>query len=742
MTNTPSNLAHRLCVRPERTLLFTALIGATAAAGFLGCGPPPDSPGRANTSALSSPVGAPPFRDGIYVPINDLLIDSTDGAEVRANGNAALSSVGTAFHDAAVDGNGKLTTFSADIQLHSALTLDVGVSVKGTFASTIDLPPVPLPPFQVGPNVLVTPTAFLTFVIQGSAEGVAHASLVAPFDTGVTFTWQDGKPVIQLDDTPKFKPLAGGPDAASAVNLQVQASVLVGVAFLTNVDGFEIGGPSLQANLGVELDVSPAAAKWWQAYALASLQGGWSFDGTGSATHVVNLAGPSRRLIGAASGKAPAVLPSTRWSRTYPVSDNTSAVAVVPRGNFFTMASAGFASPYLEVLDGQGVPTSEMSIDALRDGTDQPTGMVRAPNGDLTVAATVAGAAMRLDRYDSAGKPLWARFMNRPSGDFLVGGWNAITGTDDGGVVVGGSITTIATRKTDLVLAQIDSAGNTVWLTEVDLGAGTSSPGITAISREASGNILVVGSVVYGDKPGDPTATIDRGNALILRIDPQGNVLGAHAVGGVGGEAAYTVATTPDGRYAIGGEVPTQGLGRQSHGAWLAMFGADDTLTASMTYAGENQDLGQGDIQGIAVAPGGGLLVAGNVGYNHNAWIMRVGDTGMPEWFKSLRGVGSDVLQGIVPLADGLVAFGSTSSLRSATQPGTDTWLARTNVDGMLDFTGTGGFDAVNDVVGWESTIGFVSVPLAPIATIPALSSSAALFDQVTVTPTTQLLTQ
>jgi hypothetical protein len=114
----------------------------------------------------------------------------------------------------------------------------------------------------------------------------------------------------------------------------------------------------------------------------------------------------------------------------------------------------------------------------------------------------------------------------------------------------------------------------------------------------------------------------------------------------------------------------------------------------------------------------------------------------MPQWFKSLRGVGFDVLQGIVPLADGLVAFGSTSSLRTATQPGTDTWLARTNVDGMLDFTGTGGFDAVNDVVGWESTIGIVSVPLAPIATTPALPSSAALFDQVTVSATTQLLTQ
>ena len=728
-------------VRRARTILFTAMVGA-AASGVPGCGTPPDSPARANTSALSAPIGAPPFRDGVYVPIDDLLIDSTDGAEVRANGNAALSSVGTSFHDAAVDGNGKLTTFSADIRLHSALTLDVGVSVKGTFASTIDLPPVPLPPFQVGPNVLVTPTAFLTFVIKGSAEGVAHASVVAPFETGVTFTLQDGKPVVQLDDTPKFKPLAGGPDPATAVNLDLQASVLVGVAFLTNVDGFEIGGPSLQANLGVEVAVSPAAAQWWQAYALASLQGGWSFDGTGSATQVVNLAGPSRRLIGAAPGPLPSVLASTRWSRVYSVGENASAVAVVPHGNFFTVASAGFAGPHLSVLDGQGLSKSEMGIDVLSDGADRPTGMVRAPNGDLTVAATVSGAAMRLDRYDASGKPRWSRYMSRPSGDFLVGGWNAIAGTDDGGVVVSGSITTVATGKADLLLAQIDSAGNTVWLTEVDPGPGTSNPGITAIAREASGNILAVGGVAYGDKPGDITATIDRGNALILRLDPNGNVLGARAVGGIGGEAAYSVVTMPDGRYAIGGEMPTLGLGSQSHGAWLAMFGADDSLTASMTYAGENEDFGQGDIRGVALAPGGGLLLAGNLEYSSNPWIMRVDDAGMPEWFKSLRGGRFDFLNGIVPLADGLLAFGTTSSVSTATIPGNDVWLARANVDGMLDFDGTGGFDAVNDVVGWESTIGVVSVPLAPTGTTPALASTAAPFDPVAQSSTNQLLTR
>lgn len=414
----------------------------------------------------------------------------------------------------------------------------------------------------------------------------------------------------------------------------------------------------------------------------------------------------------------------------------------MPRGNALTVEAARFASPYTAVLDGQGIPVSEMAADAIVDGSDTPTGMVRAPSGDLTVAATVSGAAMRLDRYSASGTPLWARTMNRSSSDTLVGGWNALTGTADGGVIVGGSITSVATGKRDLLLAQVDSAGNTVWITEVDLGAGATSPAIAAIAREASGNILVVGSVVYGDKPNDPTATIDRQNALVLRLDPRGSLLGARAVGGIGGEHANRVVTSADGSYVIGGEVATLGLGAQSHGAWLAMFAADDSLISSMTYAGENEDLGQGDITGIAPAPGGGLLVSGNLGFQHNAWIMRVDAVGMPVWFKSLRGSATDVLNGIVPLDDGLVAFGSTSSVSSTIPPGTDPWLLRTNVDGMVDFNGTGGFDAVNDVVGWESTAGFVSVPLAPTATTPTLSSTAAVLAPTAVTSTVQLLTR
>src|SRR4051812_24003133 len=106
MSHPRSKLAPRFRVRPARPLLLTALalVGAAPVAVVPGCGAPPDPSHAAISRALSAPLGAPPFLDGIYVPINDMPIDSVDGAVVLANGNAALSSFGTAFHDAAVDG--------------------------------------------------------------------------------------------------------------------------------------------------------------------------------------------------------------------------------------------------------------------------------------------------------------------------------------------------------------------------------------------------------------------------------------------------------------------------------------------------------------------------------------------------------------------------------------------------------------------------------------------------------------
>ena len=60
----------------------------------------------------------------------------------------------------------------------------------------------------------------------------------------------------------------------------------------------------------------------------------------------------------------------------------------------------------------------------------------------------------------------------------------------------------------------------------------------------------------------------------------------------------------------------------------------------------------------------------------------------------------------------------------------------------MVDFSGVGGLDAVNDAVGWQSTVGFVSVPLASIATPTTLPTSDAVPNPAAVTSNPQLLTR
>jgi hypothetical protein len=65
---------------------------------------------------------------------------------------------------------------------------------------------------------------------------------------------------------------------------------------------------------------------------------------------------------------------------------------------------------------------------------------------------------------------------------------------------------------------------------------------------------------------------IDRQNALILRLRPDGTQLTGFALGGTEGEKASRVAVARDGSYAIGGHLG----GAPS--VWLASLHADDRL--------------------------------------------------------------------------------------------------------------------------------------------------------------------
>ncbi len=706
-------------------------------------------------SILPAPAVAQGFSSGIYLPINDVALSTPGGGSVVTNGNALLSFPGSTFVGT-LDANEDLQSLDGTVNVHASLVLDVRADVSGSFSGDIDLPITPLPPFQVGPTILVLPWAYATVELEGTVQAGTRVSVVAPFQAsmGVSIF---GSPFIQVAGTPSFKPAVGAPDPTSAAELDLQVKLGVGVFFSISINGVSIGGPSVEASLGIGIEVAPLASAWWSATGLTLLTAEWAFGDPSLGMFTLPgsklILAQSFRPIGSAPGALPFASSSSRWSRTYDLGDAEEAKALVATTvSRITVVGngAGVAHrPWLASIDGFGVPTRETLAVSQVGGSMRPEAMAKAADGDLLVAGwTSTSGGMRVERYRPTGVPRWAFTMAGPASTLVQ--WNGILPSSTGGAILGGKITYPgAGSPTFPVLAEVNAVGTLQWMTELTLGAGATKGEIFAIALTPGGEILAVGKVEYGNAPAQIDATMWGRNALVVRLDAQGNALRANAIGAGGWDEATCVAVFPDGGYAIAGEVPKAGGGSEAHSNWIASFDAADVLRWSATYAGEvvsssTGDTGNDEVTGVAALENGHLLACGTSGSgaNQDSWLMRVDALGVPVWFKSLRGPAEDHLAGIASLGNGLIAHGHTKSLDLVDPIQNDLWIVRTSHDGMLDFGASTGMDVQNDAAQWSRTTEVIVEPLAPANVPGALTATAAPLAVVAALAALQLLTQ
>ena len=681
-------------------------------------------------SALGLSAG---FESGYYLPFNNVLLASADGAKAVANGNAALTFIEPVF-DGTLDENDQLATFSSTINLRGALTLEVRVDAAGEFSESIPLPPTVLPAFQVGQHIVVTPYAFTTLNFGGTASATASASVVAPFEASVAFSLK----APGLGSAPKFKPELGSPEASGAMELSVTADV--GVVFVVMIDGVVVGGPAVATSLGVDLHLATSPVPSWSVDLSNQVSAGWSFDPTtGMPDPAKHFPKKEWRVV---SGVLPRVLPATRWSRIYDLQTaEHAATAVATRAGVTVVGNTGLGSgSWMTSLDGGGLPRWQKANVAQPGAEMRARSMVEASNGDFLVAGHAGlSGGMRVERYAAGGAPQWARTM--AGGAAQSGIWNATVPTSGGGAILGGHIATVG-GPTRLLLAEIDRAGSLLWSTEVDLGPGTNAPVLNALAQTASGQILAAGSVEFVDV--SAAGTLAQSNGYVLRLDAGGAPLSAVGFGGPYLDQVATLAVFPDDSYAVGGRsVPTTG---EENWAWIASFEASDAMRWSATYASETR--GAYDVMtGLGTLPSRGLLVAGGGegfadGISREAWLLRVDEAGMPVWFKSLRGPSDDTLTGVVKVKDGLLAFGSTRSVNDvAPVPQTDLWVVRTSVDGMVHFTPESGMTATNDAVRWKRS-SHLTKALTPTGTRATLTAAVAPLAVTNTPATTELLSR
>ena len=601
------------------------------------------------------------------------------------------------------ENGGEAGPATARVALRGAATLELS-SPRAWSRHSAQAGGAPLPAFLFGP-ITVTPHLQFRLHVAASADAAGRVSIVAPFQVSAGFR-HDGATQAGLPSRPRFTPEVGLPGRRHHRHRDRRARGGAGA------DAVDQLGPARRA-LPVHLlrgQPGHRLASGFDIDAAVEIGADWVFPDpiTGLPSvpdEIGTLFGPFVTDID--DGTGPLQQTSTRWSRVFDINDDDPAVAVVAGGDLTVLQGGDRIGdfPWLASLDDAGIPIRQGIAVDLWD----PNDLVRATDGGL-IAAGTSGGSIRVDRFDATGAPVWTRTMRATGADTTV--CRALVASADGEMILAGEFLTTGV-STPLVLA-LTGAGDVAWAVGIDPGPGASAADLHGIGLTPAGEVLVVGEVDFAETPAPPELPIDRENALVVRMLPDGTVLSGFALGGTASESATTLAVLPDSSYVIGGHIDS------APHTWLASIRADHTLRWSASYQSrpdvdDNSEFA--DFLGLSPVRDVGLLLCGRIGTpDEDAFAIRVDAEGVPIWVKTYLRVGShNDLADVVALDDGMAAVGFTQLAEGGGFG--DLWVIRTNVDGMLHFTEDSGLSCVNTAVQWQRRPEDTIRPLAPEAT-------------------------
>ncbi|HBL29458.1 MAG TPA: hypothetical protein DD490_21710, partial [Acidobacteria bacterium] len=270
-------------------------------------------------------------------------------------------------------------------------------------------------------------------------------------------------------------------------------------------------------------------------------------------------------------------LPSEIWARGFGGPGRERAMAVAPdRGGKVYCAgriegSASFggslvtsagADALVMALDVQGRPLWAHAFGG--PGTDEALSLAMLPNGDLFVVgafsetADVAPGAERSElmsaggtdvfvlRLTREGALVWARRLGGPQEDRGLdvavdarGLW--VAGSFQG-TLDAGTTRLAGTGQTDGFLARLDLAGTTLWVKGL---GGSQDDAALSVAVEANGTAWVAGSfegeMAAGASGTPPLVSTGKADGFLVRVSPEGGVLGGGRIGGKGDDAATAV---------------------------------------------------------------------------------------------------------------------------------------------------------------------------------------------------------
>ncbi len=258
----------------------------------------------------------------------------------------------------------------------------------------------------------------------------------------------------------------------------------------------------------------------------------------------------------------------------------------------------------------------------------------------------------------------------------------AVLVSEDGGFLVAGHTLSNGSYY-DLILLKIDANGNQEWERFFNLDI---SDAAYDIQQTSDGGYIVCGGT---------SDQIDNFQALLLKLDSDGNEEWHETYGGYWNEYANGVKQTPDGGYILTG-ISTAG---GSWGVYIVKADSHGLQEWDALYTDGNSCSGED----VIVAEDGGYIIAGyqytTTGTSADGWLIKLDSDGEEVW-QYLYGNSLINTFSRIDYADGggYILTGYTDMGGSDAY---DAWVVKINTEGSMEWQylyGTGSNDFGNDI--------------------------------------------
>lgn len=317
-------------------------------------------------------------------------------------------------------------------------------------------------------------------------------------------------------------------------------------------------------------------------------------------------------------------------------------------------------------------------------GSDNEEGgyVIQTPDGGYMVAG---GGASRdcgvtgnhgqhdfwVIKLNSKGDMVWQKMYGGSKSDIP----SSISAGVDGSYYVAGTTessdgdVTVNHGAMDYWVIKIDAGGKLLW--QKSLG-GTDYDNASGIRATNDGGCVVAGTTLSSD--GDVTGKHGANDYWVVKLDKTGNIQWQKALGGGMTELAECIQLTADGGYIVSGTANSAdgdvtGVHAPGFDAWIVKLDSFGNIKWQKCYGGSNNETAkyiQNTADGGYVFTGSSASTNGDITCNAgqtDVLVMKINNSGVLEWQKTMGGVAFDDAYCVQPLNDGsFIVAASTSS--------------------------------------------------------------------------------